>query len=67
MNSPNLNSPHSETLPLAALQVLLVEDSKVLSERLVEAVSHVEGAALVGCVDTEVEAIRALKKSSQLM
>jgi two-component system, OmpR family, response regulator len=43
------------------LQVLLVEDSKALTERLVEAVNRVEGAKLVASVDTEVAAVRAIK------
>lgn len=46
--------------PAPALNVLLVEDSKVVTDRLVEALHHVEGTQLIGCVDTESGAVTAL-------
>ena len=46
----------------SALKVLLVEDSKVLIERLTEAVHQVAHVNLVGTVDTEADAIAAIKR-----
>jgi two-component system, OmpR family, response regulator len=60
MNCPSDNiSPDN---PICT--VLLVEDSQVLTERLAEAVQHVEGAKLLGCVATEAGAIAALKQQA---
>ena len=41
------------------LRVLLVEDSKVLTERLTEAIRQIPEVELVGIADTEVAAIAA--------
>lgn len=45
-----------------ALRVLLVEDSKVLTERLTEAIGQVADVELVGTVDSEAEALAAVKR-----
>ncbi len=45
------------------LSVLLVEDSRLLTERLRETIVVAAGAHLVGTVDSEAEAIAALKRS----
>ena len=44
------------------LRVLLVEDSNLLSERLLELMSDLEGIANVGAVATESDAIQAVKE-----
>jgi len=41
------------------LRVLLVEDSKVLTERLTEAIRQIPDVELVGIADTEIAAIAA--------
>ncbi len=45
-----------------SLRVLLVEDSKVLTERLIEAIRQISEVELVATVDSEVAAIAALKR-----
>lgn len=42
------------------LKVLLVEDSRLLSERLLELVSDIDGISAIGTVATESDAIRTL-------
>jgi two-component system OmpR family response regulator len=44
------------------LQVLLVEDSQVLAERLSEAITEIEGVSLVGTTDNETSAVSAVTK-----
>lgn len=44
------------------LRVLLVEDSKVLTERLIEAIRQISEVQLVGTVDTETAAIAAIRR-----
>ena len=46
------------------LRVLLVEDSKVLTERLTEAIKQIAVVELVGTADTEAAAVAAVKKDS---
>ena len=46
------------------LRVLLVEDSKVLTERLTEAIKQIADVELVGTADTEAAAVAAVKKDS---
>jgi DNA-binding NarL/FixJ family response regulator len=47
-----------------ALRVLLVEDSKVLTERLTEAIRQVEAVDLIGSVDTEAAAVAAVRREN---
>ncbi|MGA2411965.1 MAG: response regulator transcription factor [Candidatus Binataceae bacterium] len=46
------------------LRVLLVEDSKVLTERLTEAIKQIADVELVGTADTEAGAVAAVKKQT---
>jgi DNA-binding NarL/FixJ family response regulator len=46
------------------LRVLLVEDSQILAERLREALAALHGVEVVGTVDTEREAIAAIRSGS---
>jgi DNA-binding NarL/FixJ family response regulator len=46
------------------LRVLLVEDSKVLTERLTEAIRQIPAVELIGTVDTESAAIAAVKRET---
>jgi two-component system, OmpR family, response regulator len=46
------------------LKVLLVEDSRVLAERLIELIHQTAAADLVGHVDNEKDAINFLKRQS---
>jgi DNA-binding NarL/FixJ family response regulator len=46
------------------LRVLLVEDSKVLTERLIEAIRQIPQVELVGTADTEAGAIAAVKRAA---
>jgi DNA-binding NarL/FixJ family response regulator len=48
----------------AGLRVLLVEDSKVLTERLTEAIRQIPDVDLVGTADTEAAALAAIKRDS---
>ena len=45
-----------------ALRVLLVEDSKVLTERLTEAIRQIPDVELIGTADTEAAALAALRE-----
>ena len=44
------------------LRVLLVEDSKVLTERLTEAIRQISDVELVGTADTEAAALAAVRR-----
>jgi DNA-binding NarL/FixJ family response regulator len=44
------------------LRVLLVEDSKVLTERLIEAIRQISEVELVGTAETEAAALAAVKR-----
>jgi DNA-binding NarL/FixJ family response regulator len=44
------------------LRVLLVEDSRMLQERLRETLAGVEGIELAGTVDSEVDAVTAIRE-----
>jgi len=44
------------------LRVLLVEDSKVLLERLAEAIRQIPDVELIGTADTEAAAVAAVKR-----
>ncbi len=46
------------------LRVLLVEDSKVLTERLTEAIGQIADVELIGTADTEAAAVAAVKRDS---
>jgi DNA-binding NarL/FixJ family response regulator len=46
------------------LRVLLVEDSKVLTERLTEAIRQIPDVELIGTADTEAAALAAVKRDS---
>jgi len=46
------------------LRVLLVEDSKVLTERLTEAIGQIADVELIGTADTEAAALAAVKRES---
>jgi DNA-binding NarL/FixJ family response regulator len=46
------------------LRVLLVEDSKVLTERLTEAIRQIADVELIGTADTEAAAVAAVKRES---
>jgi DNA-binding NarL/FixJ family response regulator len=45
-----------------SLRVLLVEDSKVLTERLTEAIRQIADVELVGTADSEAAALAAVKR-----
>lgn len=47
-----------------SLRVLLVEDSKVLTERLTEAIRQIPQVELIGTADTEATAVAAAKRDS---
>ena len=46
------------------LRVLLVEDSKVLTERLTEAIRQIPHVELIGTADTEAMAVASAKRDS---
>jgi DNA-binding NarL/FixJ family response regulator len=46
------------------LKVLLVEDSKVLTERLSEAIRQIPDVELIGTADTEAAALAAVKRDT---
>jgi DNA-binding NarL/FixJ family response regulator len=60
----NLVGTHERYTEMSArnLSVLLVEDSRVLAERLREALLAVPGVRLAGTVDSEAEAVAALQR-----
>ena len=47
-----------------SLRVLLVEDSKVLTERLTEAIRQIPQVELIGTADTEATAVASAKRDS---
>jgi DNA-binding NarL/FixJ family response regulator len=47
-----------------SLRVLLVEDSKVLTERLIEAIRQIADVELIGTADTEAAALAAVKRET---
>ncbi len=47
-----------------SLRVLLVEDSKVLTERLAEAIRQIPDVELIGSADTEAGAVASVKRDS---
>jgi DNA-binding NarL/FixJ family response regulator len=54
--------PETDSRSLRNLSVLLVEDSRVLAERLRETLLSVPGVQLLGTVDSEAEAVAALQR-----
>ena len=55
----------AETMAMAqGVKVLLVEDSKVLTERLTEAIRQIPDVELIGTADTESGALAAVKRDS---
>jgi two-component system OmpR family response regulator len=54
--------PHRSTMSLRNLSVLLVEDSRVLAERLRETLLSVPGVQLAGTVDSEADAVAVLQR-----
>jgi|HubBroStandDraft_1064217.scaffolds.fasta_scaffold69172_2 two-component system, OmpR family, response regulator len=61
MNSTGLQYPRAE-MSSRNLSVLLVEDSRVLAERLRETLLSVPGVQLAGTVDSEAEAVAVLQR-----
>jgi len=59
---PNKSNTKSEILMSHTLRVLLVEDSKVLTERLTEAIRQISDVELVGTADSEAAALAAVKR-----
>jgi len=53
-----------ETAMARRLRVLLVEDSKVLTERLTEAIRQIPDVDLIGTADSEGAALAAVKRES---
>ena len=51
-----------DAMVMAGLRVLLVEDSKVLRERLSEAIRQIPEVELVGTAETEAGALAAVKR-----
>jgi two-component system, OmpR family, response regulator len=61
MNSAGLQNPRAE-MSARNLSVLLVEDSRVLAERLRETLLSVPGVQLAGTVDSEADAVALLQR-----
>lgn len=57
MDAPTVNEPVTRSL-----KVLLVEDSRVLAERLREVIHYIGGVVLVGTTDTEAVAVAVASK-----
>jgi two-component system OmpR family response regulator len=57
-----LQEPERNPTSARNLSVLLVEDSKLLTDRLREAILNVPGAQLAGTVDSESEAVATLQR-----
>jgi len=51
-------------LMVRSLRVLLVEDSKVLTERLTEAIRQISDVELIGTADSESAALAAVKRDA---
>src|SRR5450631_4290995 len=61
----NMRANHMDVMVMAqGLRVLLVEDSKVLMERLTEAIRQIVDVELIGTADTEAGAVAAVKRDS---
>jgi DNA-binding NarL/FixJ family response regulator len=58
----DMNAKPVDAMPVPGLRVLLVEDSKVLRERLSEAIKQIPGVELIGTADTEAGALAAVKR-----
>lgn len=58
----SLDSGYGVEMIASDFRVLLVEDSTLLSERLLELMSDLDGIATVGAVSTETDAIQAVKQ-----
>jgi two-component system, OmpR family, response regulator len=61
MTSASLQTPRAE-MSSRNLSVLLVEDSRVLAERLRETLLSVPGVQLAGTVDSEADAVAVLQR-----
>jgi len=57
-----LDSSHKSPTNGRNLSVLLVEDSKLLTDRLREAILNVPGTQLAGTVDSEFDAVATLRR-----
>ena len=64
MVATRLHSPKVDDVSSRNLSVLLVEDSRVLAERLREPLLSVPGVQLAGTVDSEAEAVAVLQRQS---
>lgn len=53
---------HEHDMSTPDLRVLLAEDSKILTERLLELIGEIAGVSVIGTVDTEADAIEAAKE-----
>jgi DNA-binding NarL/FixJ family response regulator len=60
----NLTSLMDATSMAHSLRVLLVEDSRVLTERLTEAIQQITDVSLIGTADTEAAAVAVVKSES---
>lgn len=59
-----MNAKPTEPIPSQpGLRVLLVEDSKVLTERLTEAIRQIPGVELIGTAGTEAGALDAIRRA----
>lgn len=63
MITNNLPSEAPTSTSNSTLRVLLVEDSKVLAERLAEVIGQIAEVELAGVVQTEQEAIAAVRQN----
>jgi two-component system OmpR family response regulator len=61
-SAPTLQDHERNPTSVRNLSVLLVEDSKLLTDRLREAILNVPGAQLAGTVDSESEAVATLAR-----
>jgi len=64
MRDPNPSASVDATVMAPGLRVLLVEDSKVLTERLTEAIRQIPEVELIGTADTEAGALAAVSRDS---
>src|ERR1700719_4747144 len=59
------STPHSHASSMApSVRVLLVEDSKVLTERLTEAIGQIADVHLIGTAETEAAALALVSQES---
>jgi len=61
-DSTELPERTSGFMSTSDLRVLLAEDSKILSERLLELIGQIPGVSVIGVVDTESAAIEAAQQ-----